>query len=187
MSDLATLGARSQHLRKLLASFEPIGEVERGFRSRMLELLAQGERAFNRENYRPGHFTASAFVIDETGERVLLVHHKKLGRWLQPGGHVEPTDHDVVAAARREVTEETGASALTALDAGLFDLDIHEIPSWGDKPAHLHFDVRCLFRADRAELAPNDEVVDVRWVELAELARKTDDESVLRVARKLAR
>jgi 8-oxo-dGTP pyrophosphatase MutT (NUDIX family) len=153
----------------------------------MLELLAQGERAFNRENYRPGHFTASAFVIDETGERVLLVHHKKLGRWLQPGGHVEPTDHDVVAAARREVTEETGASALTALDAGLFDLDIHEIPSWGDKPAHLHFDVRCLFRADRAELAPNDEVVDVRWVELAELARKTDDESVLRVARKLAR
>jgi 8-oxo-dGTP pyrophosphatase MutT (NUDIX family) len=151
----------------------------------MLELLEQGGRALQRDNYAPGHFTASAFVVDAGYEHVLLVHHRKLGRWLQPGGHVEPSDLDVLAAARREVAEETGVASLSLLREGLFDLDIHAIPTLGDQPAHLHFDLRSLFRADDLELSPNDEVEDVRWVRLAELSTVSDDESVLRVAKKL--
>jgi 8-oxo-dGTP pyrophosphatase MutT (NUDIX family) len=153
----------------------------------MLELLQQGERAFSRESYHPGHFTASAFVLDAEGEHVLLIHHSKLGRWLQPGGHVEPGDADVLAAARREVAEETGVFDLATAANGLFDLDIHQIPSFGSSPAHLHFDVRTLFRAGCAVLSPSDEVAGARWVALASLRDETDDESVRRVASKLGR
>ncbi|MGC9666479.1 NUDIX hydrolase [Planosporangium sp. 12N6] len=52
------------------------------------------------------HFTASAIVFDDH-ERALLVHHNKLGRWLYPGGHIDP-DEDPAQAAQREVVEETG-------------------------------------------------------------------------------
>ena len=92
------------------------------------------------------HFTASAFVIDEAGERTCLVLHAKLGRLLQPGGHIEDDDSSLEAAALREAREET------ALDLTLhptaqrpFDLDIHEIPDRPGEPAHWHLDVRYLF------------------------------------------
>lgn len=185
MSFAPELAARGQHLRKLLTSFEPLNETEHAFRERMLRLALEGERCFDREHYVPGHFTASAFVLDGNAERVLLVHHKKLLRWLQPGGHVEPTDADVVAAARREVIEETGVASLTPVGTGLFDLDIHTIPVLGDKPGHLHFDLRVLFRASTEDVQPNDEVTAIRWARLDELTDVTDDESVLRVAHKL--
>lgn len=156
----------------------------------MLELLERGEPAFDREHWVPGHFTASAFVLDATGQHLLLIHHRKLRRWLQPGGHVEPRDADVLAAARREVTEETGLTGLANVGTGLFDLDIHEIPNFGTNPAHLHFDLRVLFRADDSiltsnEVVSNEEVSGVRWVPLSGLALETDDASVLRVAEKL--
>lgn len=185
MSFAPELAARGQHLRKLLTSFEPLNGTEHAFRERMLRLVLEGERCFDREHYVPGHFTASAFVLDGNAERVLLVHHKKLLRWLQPGGHVEPTDADVVAAARREVIEETGVASLTPVGTGLFDLDIHAIPVLGDKPSHLHFDLRVLFRASTEDVQPNDEVTAIRWARLDELTDVTDDESVLRVAHKL--
>jgi len=91
------------------------------------------------------HFTASAFVIDEAGDQTCLVLHAKLGRLLQPGGHVEDDDESLEAAALREAREET------ALDLTLhptaprpFDLDIHEIPEQPGEPAHWHLDVRYL-------------------------------------------
>lgn len=91
------------------------------------------------------HFTASAFVIDEAGVQTCLVAHAKLGRLLQPGGHIEPTDDSLEAAAIREAREET------ALDVDLhptaprpFDVDVHQIPDRPGEPAHFHLDVRYL-------------------------------------------
>ena len=118
----------------------------------------------------------------------LLILHPKLGRWLQPGGHVEALDTDLLAAARREVEEEVGLAQLPLACEGIFDLDVHRIPPLGREPAHEHFDVRFLFRApDRTlRVGAETEAKVAHWVSLAELDDDASDASVLRAARKLA-
>jgi ADP-ribose pyrophosphatase YjhB (NUDIX family) len=177
--------SRTLHLRKLLAAALPTTPAEQAFLDRMRELLDAGSTAFDRTSYEPGHFTASAFVVDGRHENLLLIHHKKLRRWLQPGGHVETIDPDLEHAARREVREETGLSDLHPLVDGAFDLDVHEIPPFGAARAHSHFDVRFLFRAHGERLAPSAEVTSARWMPLAKLRELTDDDSVLRAVGKL--
>jgi 8-oxo-dGTP pyrophosphatase MutT (NUDIX family) len=91
------------------------------------------------------HFTASALVVDDKGTRTCLVAHAKLGRLLQPGGHVESTDSCLEDAAMREAREETGLELDFHPRAPRpFDLDIHAIPESGGEPAHFHLDVRYL-------------------------------------------
>ena len=91
------------------------------------------------------HFTASAYVIDDAHARTCLVEHAKLGRLLQPGGHVEPGDASLEVAAMREAREETALEVEVHPAAPRpFDLDIHEIPERPGEPAHLHLDVRYL-------------------------------------------
>lgn len=129
-------------------------------------------------------FTASGFVVDEG--RVLLIDHTKLGRWLQPGGHIDASDASPLAAARRELLEETGVVAEPA-SVGPIDLDVHPIPTNPRKgePAHEHFDVRFLFRASSAELKAGDDALDARWWPLSEVAETAEDASVRRVAGRL--
>jgi 8-oxo-dGTP pyrophosphatase MutT (NUDIX family) len=153
--------------------------------ARMLALARQAGDPFSRGQLEPGHFTASAFVLDPDRRRVLLVHHRKLGRWLQPGGHVEASDTDLVAAARREVQEETGIAVEAPLGRGIFDVDIHAIPANSKDEAHLHFDVRYAFVGvgDRIDISP--ELLAVRWVELDAVSELTDEDSVLRCVERL--
>ncbi len=138
---------------------------------------------------RPGHFTASAFVLSPDRSDLVLIHHKKLGIWVQPGGHVEPSDADLIGAARREVLEEVGLADLEALASAagslLFDVDIHQIPARKADPAHEHFDVRFAFIAKTRELVRSEEVSDLRWVPLSEVEQMGSDESVLRAVHKL--
>ncbi|MFI6011937.1 NUDIX hydrolase [Streptomyces sp. NPDC051243] len=124
-----------------------------------------------------GHITASALVIDPARERVLLTLHKKLRMWLQMGGHCEPGDTGLEAAALREATEESGVVGLTLLPGGPVALDRHPIPA----PCNWHFDVQY------AVLAPpdavhevSDESLDVRWFAYDEVA-DVADESVVRL------
>jgi 8-oxo-dGTP pyrophosphatase MutT (NUDIX family) len=130
-----------------------------------------------------GHLTASAFVTDRERRHLLLIHHKALGRWLQPGGHADG-DPDLRAVARREVLEETGLAALDLVTPRPFDLDIHSIPERRGVPAHLHYDVRFLFEADRGLALQGDEreVHGAAWVPLSDLPGLGVDESVLRPA-----
>lgn len=163
--------------------------VEAGHRARMLALLEAREAAFRRTHFGPGHFTASAFVLSPDGRSILLILHAKLGRWLQPGGHLEPGDANVEAAARREVFEETGLSDVDLDDRwpDLFDLDIHAIPPHpkSGEPGHEHFDLRVLLRARSVDVSIGDGVKDTRWVPLVEVPRVETDESVMRAVRKL--
>ncbi|TAG48138.1 MAG: NUDIX domain-containing protein [Betaproteobacteria bacterium] len=142
-----------------------------------------------------GHITASAWVLNAARTHAALVHHRKLERWLQPGGHVEESDSSWLAASRREVMEETGLTALTLspqYGAELFDVDVHDIPervatpTRHAEPAHTHFDLRFLWIAGSAQsLALNcDESLGVQWFELSALAADDAlDESVRRMAR----
>jgi 8-oxo-dGTP pyrophosphatase MutT (NUDIX family) len=152
---------------------------------RMLELLGSSGQPYSRQQTEPGHFTASAFVLCPERRRVLLVNHRKLGRWLQPGGHIEVSDLDLEGAARREVTEETGVRLGPRLGPGIFDVDIHPIPERPKEGAHLHFDVRYAFLAEASELTVSGEVLGARWVELSEVGSLTHEESVLRCVTRL--
>jgi len=177
---------RAKTLRDLLARCTPADATERAFVGRLGALLGHGEAAFSRDHYDPGHVTASAFVLDPTGSRLLLIHHAKLGIWVQPGGHVDPEDVDVLAAARREVREEVGLAELELAREGVFDVDIHPLPARATAPRHEHFDVRFVFRAATLDFAASDEVMGARWVAIDELAAVTDA-SVQRAASKLRR
>lgn len=179
--------SRADALLLELQRFEPEDDRERDFQARMTELARSGSDPFSRDNYIPGHFTASSFVLSKDKANLLLIFHSKLQRWLQPGGHVDPTDVDLLAAARREVQEETGIGAMDPLRAGLFDLDIHPIPERRGAPAHEHFDLRYVFTAHDDAYSAGSDAVAARWVPLAEVHAIESDESVQRAVRKLQR
>lgn len=150
--------------------------------TRFRELVTAHEDCFER-TCLPGHITGSAWLVDDTGSRVLLTHHRKLDRWLQLGGHSDG-EPDTLAAARREAEEESGLK-VEALDDVPLDLDVHEIPARGTEPRHDHYDVRFVFRVvGSADFVVSDESHDLAWVPIDELTSYTDEESVLRLARK---
>ena len=131
-------------LTELLRDYVAADEREEADRCAMLRLAEELAQPLSRTEAR-AHFTASAFVVDEPCERVCLVEHVKLGRLLQPGGHVEPADPTLEAAALREAQEETALELEFHPTAPRpFDLDIHEIPERPGEPAHFHLDVRYL-------------------------------------------
>ena len=124
-----------------------------------------------------GHVTASALVIDPERGRVLLTLHKKLQMWLQMGGHCEPEDTSLEAAALREAMEESGVAGLTLLRGGPVRLDRHPIPA----PCHWHFDVQYAVPAPTDAVQEiSDESLDLRWFAYGEVA-DVADESVLRL------
>lgn len=171
---------------ELLRRYEPLDERDAETKGRFLRFVTEEPHCFER-SCAPGHVTGSAFIVDERGSHTLLTHHRKLGKWLQLGGHVDGSS-DVAMAALREAEEESGLEDLVALDGLVFDLDIHEIPARGSEPSHLHYDARFLFVASRENpLVVSDESHALAWVPLAELERATGEWSVLRMREKWLR
>ena len=164
----------------LLTDYVPDDEDELRYRLTMLDLAAAAVDPFGRDQYAPGHFTSSAFVLHPEGDRVLLVHHGKIGIWVQPGGHVDPEDVGLMEAARREVAEETGIGDLTPIGDGLLDIDIHPFPETATQPHHFHYDLRFGFVAGSAAIDATDEVRDCRWVGWDELGALEVGRSVVR-------
>ncbi len=171
-------------LKELLERLVAADATERAHQEAILALLGRSGDVTSRRHYEPGHLTASAFVLSPDDSRLLLIHHGKLNRWLQPGGHLEPSDLSLEAAARREAKEETGVRELELL-VGPFDVDVHEIPGRAEEPAHRHYDVRFLFRAPEEALTSGSDALAARWVSLDEVSSLESDESVLRAVRKL--
>jgi len=133
---------------------------------------------------RTGHVTGSAWILSPERGRVLLTHHRKLGRWLQLGGHADG-DPDPYRVALREAREESGLVDLTPFEHAEpplpLDVDVHRIPARAAEPAHFHFDVRYLLLAGAEALRPTDESVALAWFDRAQLAETIREESILRM------
>jgi 8-oxo-dGTP pyrophosphatase MutT (NUDIX family) len=142
----------------------------------------------------PGHLTGSAIVLSNDRKSLLLIHHRKLNRWLQPGGHLEPNETPL-QAAHREVAEEAGLDglellpAITADPAIPLDIDIHLIPANSKKsePAHLHHDFRYVMVVPDNQpgmLKPlATEVIDAKWCPLKGSGSKEIPGSVMRAVK----
>lgn len=162
----------------LLEAFvAPATAPARGSLARTMDLLRRAAAPFDRASYVPGHITASALVLSSNRQLVLLVYHRRLAQWLQPGGHVEPEDPSVLEAARREVFEETGIALDASADA-LVAVDIHEIPAARGEPAHLHHDL--MFAFDVAGEPEPDGAESARWWRIEDLPAGRGDPALRR-------
>lgn len=143
----------------------------------------QGADPYRRERLE-GHFTASSWLVDRSGRRTLLTHHRKLDRWLQPGGHADG-DRDLARAALREAEEESGLVDLV-VEPELFDLDRHWIPERGAEPGHWHYDARFVVRATGSEeFVVGEESHDLAWRDIAAIVNDpASDPSLRRMAGK---
>lgn len=145
---------------------------------RFLSFLRAVPEPFSRAT-ATGHVTGSAFITDASRTRLLLVHHAKLDKWLQPGGHCEPGE-TALDAALREAFEETGVRGIPLLDGAIFDLDTHRIPARDDAPEHTHWDVRFLLVAGEGGVRVSEESRAVEWTSLDEALRRNPEESMRR-------
>ena len=177
----------------LLADYARRFPAERDVAARFTEFVRVHPDCFERTCV-PGHVTGSAWIVSHDRRRFLLTHHRKLGRWLQLGGHADG-DPDVARVALREATEESGIAglALAAADASVplqrtsvpLDLDAHEIPARGDEPRHVHYDVRFLVVSPPgAQLTVSDESIALRWFPADAPLAVEHDESVARLVAK---
>jgi 8-oxo-dGTP pyrophosphatase MutT (NUDIX family) len=167
------------------AASPDLTDAERPAVARMLAFVRDEPRCFERSLAR-GHFTGSAWLLDAARARVALTHHRKLGLWLQLGGHADG-DPDLLRVALREAEEESGIRGITPLSLAIFDVDVHVIPASAREPAHEHFDVRfALVAPAGAQVEASAESLAVAWVPRAEVGGLSADASVLRMAAKWA-
>ena len=167
-----------RQVRMLLDRYAAEFHVPEGEHALLRRQIEAGDSIHSRRTF-PGHITTSALVLDEEGQRTLLIHHRALGRWLQPGGHYEPPE-ELAGSALREAVEETGMSGL-AVDpwhggSGLpVDIDSHLIPARPERgePEHWHHDFRFVVRA-QGNAKPRPEAAEVHgaeWRGLSDLER----------------
>ena len=177
-----------QPLLQLLRQHTPADSNERAMTQVTITFVEQNPACFER-SLLIGHVTGSAWVVSPDQSQTLLIHHRKLNRWLQPGGHADG-DPDVAGVALREAQEETGLKSLKLITSdkrgpAIFDVDVHQIPARNEVPEHLHYDIRFLLEADPKEsFGLSDEIKDIQWFSMQEAAEQADSESILRLIRK---
>lgn len=180
----APTDARAELYTQLLSYMQRHPE-RRDTAEQILRFVADTPTCFERA-HAAGHITGSAWLLNPTGDKALLTLHRKLGLWLQPGGHADG-DADILRVALREAEEESGISGIRPISPLILDVDIHTIPAHpaSGAPEHLHYDVRYLLRAPHESYCISHESRALAWCSLQELAalRPAVDESVLRLAR----
>ena len=156
--------------------------------SRAIAFIEAHEDCFYRELW-PVHVTGSTWVVNSRRDRVLLLHHRKLDQWFQPGGHADG-DADILRVALKETAEETGLEEqhIKLVDEDVFDVDIHGIAANQRDPQHQHIDIRFLVEIDDSLVVPgNDESHQVIWVGLQQASRYNNNRSTYRMVEKTRR
>jgi len=166
-----------------LAAYQPFEDSDKGARQRLTDFVNEHSDCFER-SLKVGHVTGSVWLVDDTGQNVLLTHHRKLNIWIQLGGHCDG-ESDTVAVALREAQEESGIMALKVLSEDIFDLDIHPIPARGDEPEHFHYDVRYVIQTQgNTNFVVSEESHDLAWIPIEKLSDYSQETSMLRMGRK---
>ena len=166
----------------LLENYQPTAE-EQIFKKEMIDFAQAHEDCFER-SLLIGHFTASSWLVNKDNTQALLMHHTKLDRWFQLGGHCDG-DSDVLAVALKEAQEESGITSIQAVHTGIFDLDVHVIPEFKGIPEHIHYDVRFLLRvANDEDIVQNSESKELRWISKNPADLPTKERSVTRMFEK---
>lgn len=175
-----------QPLLNLLRQHQPVDAHEAAMTQATIAFVEGHPDCFER-SLLIGHVTGSAWIVSPSRDRVVLIQHRKLDRWFQPGGHADG-DPDIAAVALREAREETGLTALRLVTGNapvIFDVDVHTIPARGNMPEHLHYDVRFLLETDDSEpFGYSAEVTNSRWILVEETDEYSTEESIRRMARK---
>lgn len=133
-----------QTLVEMLENYKPESFEEIAFKETMISFIEEHQNCFER-SLEIGHITASAWLLNQDGSRALLMHHRKLNRWLQLGGHCDGNP-DVLAVAIKEAQEESGITNISPVSKDIFDIDIHCIPENKKEKEHYHYDVRFLLQ-----------------------------------------
>ncbi len=152
---------------------------------KVIEFVEDYPDCFERSQQK-GHITASALLLHPTDQSCLLTFHRKLQRWLQPGGHADG-DSCALRVAMREAEEESGIQGVEVVDREIFDVDVHLIPARPqfDEPEHYHYDVRYLLRAPHEEMECSHESEALAWMSWDEIEERSElfDEAFLRMRR----
>ncbi len=156
-------------------------DTEEQYRVDTISFLHQHPNDCWQRSTLEGHITSSAWVLNAERTHALLLHHAKLNRWLQPGGHLDENDDFPYDGALREAREETGIATLTLASKALFDVDVHSIPARGAELQHLHYDVRYLVIARDDAVLLSDESLGFKWLLLTDIIKQTEP-SIARMA-----
>lgn len=169
-----------ESLLQLLRDYLP-SPKEIVYKEKTIRFIEEHPDCFER-SLEVGHITASAWLLSYNGTKALLMHHAKLKKWVQPGGHCDGNPN-VLEVAIKEAQEESGIQKINAVSPSIFDLDIHEIPKTENFPAHLHYDIRFLLQVASDETAKqNHESTALLWV--CEKNLPTQSPSILRMFHK---
>jgi 8-oxo-dGTP pyrophosphatase MutT (NUDIX family) len=168
---------------RLLEDYYPIALEEQLFKQQMLEFILQHEDCFERF-LEKGHITASALLLNKNHTHALLMHHAKLDKWFQLGGHCDGNSN-VFNVAIKEAQEESGIMKIEPVTKSIFDIDIHLIPANKKEKEHYHYDVRFLLHiTSDEEIVQNNESKELRWISKNHNELPTNEQSVVRMFNK---
>lgn len=174
-----------QDLLDKIRKYVPVNGIEEHYKLHIQSFIENHSSCFDRECLG-GHITGSSFVIDESKQNILLMHHKKYNIWVQFGGHCD-SDPDVLNVAKRELEEESGITNYSLILEDIFDVDVHKIPKHNNVPEHFHYDVRFLFQVplDVQINMQESEVNDIKWFKITEVMNIENSDFNERVYQKL--
>ena len=171
------------YLIQLLESYFPSDSEEIRFKQQILDFVRNNPECFER-SLKEGHITASAWVTNKNNSKALLMHHTKLDKWFQLGGHCDG-EYDTLKVALKEAHEESGIQTLYAVSKEIFDIDIHLIPENKKEAAHYHYDIRFLLRVrGSGRLNKNNESKELRWITKNPNSLPTQMPSIIRMFNK---
>ncbi|MDP1609040.1 MAG: NUDIX hydrolase [Chlamydiales bacterium] len=169
-----------RQLLDLLHTYHPTYPEEIESKRNMLHFIEDNARCFERA-LEIGHMTASSWLLSQDGSQALLMHHRKLNRWLQLGGHADG-DSNLLEVAIKEAQEESGIHHIEAITPHIFDIDIHLIPENPKEKAHYHYDVRFLLQVKSLErVQGNHESKELLWISKDPSELPTKENSILRM------
>ena len=171
---------KRKNILTLLNNYFPENKEEIQFKVQIIDFIRNNKDCFER-SLKTGHITGSAWLLNKKGSHALLMHHTKLDKWFQLGGHCDGNP-DVCSVAVKEAQEESGIQSIAPIKDTIFDLDVHLIPVIKDEPEHYHFDIRFLLQVKSDEdIIQNKESKELRWINKDKKSIPTDNQSVVRM------